>query len=543
LLLASTGICGPPLFAAELDDLYSPLLKSKTFLYEGAFDYFTLKEDGRHGGATYDKFYSTPSFYSFTNSLRCLILPFVDVTLCFKEYPGASYKRTTYNPAGTINSVQKYTLESMQDYTLSVRMRKDPAEFYLDMTERREKSSWNWHINPGDPPNYFSYIEVEYRDIVCGLRYLSDGGSAHDTSSLSTVTRPLMEGRQLSVESEWEYRNGALKRNSPYYGYGIYYNYYQKLKQHLASRVTVRYGVTDAAEVTSGISYTFPLEYEYDYITYYASNSTSLVTSGTYVLDNNFSLPIAVRLRPAGNCEALLSSDLHFVHQSLDAVRKNRNNTQSLYSPRSLDYFNIEPAAKISCFYDAGKDITPDDFTSLTKRLLMSRQCLMEFHYRRDITLLRKNADNGPLNLIDPYDLFTYPVDYFLAGSEYSTFFVENNSAYAASVKAQNYDLFGVNVVYGLTDMINVGFGCGYRSGSAFHHLSLPDLQTRVYKIKGYCYLDPSADVRLTKNSMLSFKMHYVPQYITFMQHSGYPREFKSKTAYMNVSAALKALF
>jgi len=265
---------------------------------------------------------------------------------------------------------------------------------------------------------------------------------------------------QFNLEAEWKYRTGTLKRNNPYYGYGIYYNYYHKLKPHLASKVTFRYGLTDKAEVASGVFYTFPIEYEYDYIAYYASDSTSLATSGTYVLDNNFYVPLALQMRPFRNLEISASSDFEFIHQSLDSSVKNRNNKVNIYPSRSLDYFNVQPALKVAYLYDAGKDIVRGEFNALTKRLLMGRQFLMEFKYRRDVSCLRKNGDNGVLNLIDPYDPFLYPVDYFAAGTEYSIFFAGNNSTYAGNVRPQNYDVFGANLALGLTDEINAGMGC-----------------------------------------------------------------------------------
>ncbi|MDD5438974.1 MAG: hypothetical protein PHS37_02170 [Candidatus Omnitrophica bacterium] len=529
--------------AASPDEIFTPLLKQKTFLYDSGFNYFLLKEDGKHGGATYDKFYSTPYFYSFDNSIRCPVLPSVDVTLGFNESPSATYHRTTYSPSGAINSEQKYTLDYQQDYRVNVKARQGPAEFYLDVLKRREESKWSWHVYPKDVPNYYAYIASHYEDLALGMKYLSPDYTAGDASSLSVITRPLMDSRQFYVESSWEYRSGELKRNNPYYAYNIYYNFYHKLKPVNTPKALFRYGLTDKVEVEAGLAYTFPFEYEYDYIVYYMSGNTSLKTSGTYTLDNNFSVPVALRARPVRNLELGMSSDLSFAHQSLDSSTKNTNDSLRVNASRSLDFFGIRPAAQLTYLYDAGKDTPRDDFSSVTKRLLMKNQCLLELRYLRDIVALRKNSDNGPLNLIDPYNIFLYPVDYFTAGTEYSTFFVGDVSTYAADVKAQNYNIFGIRVSYGITDAVNVGFGCGYRSGSAFHHLSMYDMQTRAYKIKGYCYIDPSADVRLTRNSMLSFTMHYVPQYVTFMQNTGYPKEFKSETTYLDLSANIRILF
>ena len=68
-------------------------------------------------------------------------------------------------------------------------------------------------------------------------------------------------------------------------------------------------------------------------------------------------------------------------------------------------------------------------------------------------------------------------------------------------------------------------------------------MANRLYKFKGYYYIDPFADIRLTKNCMISFKAHCVPQYVTFLEKSDNPKEFKSKTKYLDLLTSLKILF
>jgi hypothetical protein len=151
--------------------------------------------------------------------------------------------------------------------------------------------------------------------------------------------------------------------------------------------------------------------------------------------------------------------------------------------------------------------------------------------------------DDNPQNLIDPDNAFLYPLDYFVSGSEYATFFAGNTTNFAANVRPQNFQLVNVNFVYGLSDSVNFGLGYGFHSGSSLHHFTVFDMTSRFYRFKPYHFFDSLIDWRISKGSLLSFGAHFVPEYMTFMENSGYTKEFRSKTRYIDVSVSLKMLF
>ena len=59
--------------------------------------------------------------------------------------------------------------------------------------------------------------------------------------------------------------------------------------------------------------------------------------------------------------------------------------------------------------------------------------------FQRDITSLDKADNNNAQNVIDPYNLFLYPLDSFASGSEAGSFFLGNKTTRVAEVQPQNY--------------------------------------------------------------------------------------------------------
>ena len=169
-------------------------------------------------------------------------------------------------------------------------------------------------------------------------------------------------------------------------------------------------------------------------------------------------------------------------------------------------------------------------------------QWLAECRYIQDITHLSKEPDNRDQNIIDPYNVFLYPLDFFVSGSEYATFLIGNASSPAANIQPQNYLLFKANLTYGLTDNFNLGIGGGYRSNSSLQHFSLPDLRRHSLEFKPYYFIDSLCDWRLTKNSLLSVKAHVVPDYTTIDDRTGDPKEYESKNNYFDIVISLKFL-
>jgi len=531
-----------PLYSADLDDIYKPLIKKNRVLYKGEFDYFQLEEDGIHGSALYDEFYSTPRIFTFANALRFALFPFIDVTLGLNEALPSSYKRFTYDPGDVLASVQRYQIDSFEDYNVDVRMRGKPIELRVAFSEKRQKADWRWGPDPNMPPTYFSYIRTHYEELDAEARYLSDPESSKDKSALSQIDRPLMDKDQVNLEAGLGYRAGELNRNSPYYIFNRYYNFRHSLKPHLIPKVVIRYGACEDLELEGGLVYTTPIVYEYDYKQFF-SNGTNSITSGVYTIDNNFYAPLAVRARFYDDFEAMLSSDFRFTNQSIDYLKKNPNGTDTLYPSLGMAYFNMQPALRLTYVYDANKQIVKDELSSISKTLLLKNQFLLEGKYLRDITYLNKFLDDGCQNISDPYNVFLYPLDYFVSGTEYATFYAGNTSNFEANVLPQNYHRVNFKFVYGLSDTVNVGLGYGFQSHSTLHHFTLYDLTNRFYKFNAYHFFDPEADWKITKDSMLSFKAHIVPRYLTYMENNGNPKEFREKTKYINMSVALKMLF
>ena len=529
-----------PCYAANLDDLYKPILKDNRYLYEGNFYYFREREKGVHGEIEYDEFDSSVYFYHLNNSLRYSPTPCLELAIGIKETFPATYERLTYDASGNLTTTQDYDLDYFRDYKLNIRMRSQNVELFLDILEKRQKSHWNYASLP-NPPNYFSYIQTHYEDIDLGLRYLSEIQDPVHKTNLSKLRRPLLQDNQTNIEAELEYKNGKLKRTSHYNVNGRQiYNFSHNLKPHLSNKIILRYGLDNNLELESGIFYTTPFKYEYGYRLFYPDGTSNFIT-GEYKLKHNFYFPFNLRYRLKDNVAFSLSSDFNFINQRLDYWQKNKDDTITSYPTKKLNYYNTKPTLRLTYLYDEDKDIKDDEFSSLTKKMLLKNQFLIEFLYQRDITHLSKNLSNGPQNIIDPYNVFLYPLEYFVVGSEYAAFFCGNTSRFATNVMPQNYNLLQTNFIYGLSDSINLGLIFGYRSGSRLHHFTLNDLARRAYKFRYNLFFDFLFDWRLTKNSLLSLTTHFVPNYTTLFE--GYSEEFKSKNKYLGVSLNIQILF
>ncbi|UCC94867.1 MAG: hypothetical protein JSW40_08655, partial [Candidatus Omnitrophota bacterium] len=206
-------------------------------------------------------------------------------------------------------------------------------------------------------------------------------------------------------------------------------------------------------------------------------------------------------------------------------------------------YYNTKPTLRLAYLYDNGARGEQDSFSRLTKELLLQNQWLVEFQYQKDITSLDKNSSNGPQNIIDPYNVFSYPLDYFVEGSEYAVAFAGSHSSFATNVVPQNYHLLQTVFTYGITDTLNIALTAGYRSENSLHHFTLNDLRSRFYTFKPYYYFDVASDWRITENSLLSFQSHFVPRYETILEYQGDPESYQSRNRYFEIQLAFKVLF
>lgn len=535
-------LCG----AASLDEIYSPLLKKGDLLYETGFDYFRMEEKGRHAAPVYDDFASRPSFYLIQNLLNFTLIDNLEFSLGSREAIPATYGRSIYDNADNLSAIQEYDINYFRDYILGLRLRQEPIEFYLDILEKTQKDDWRAFTYPG-PANYFSYIRAHYEDFSAGARYLSKKSPEEERSGLSLLTRPLLALRQLLVEARLRYRKGVLRMNANNYVFSTFTNFYQRIDQHFSPGFTFGYGLNKALEFEAGVIYTTPFKYHYEYRETVAAGTNWL--KGAYKIHRQFQIPLSLRYRPKENVEFRMASDLNFTEQRLDYFTRQTTGAITNYPSRELSYFNTQPSLDFTYLYENDKKVNHDEFSQLAKRLLSQGQFLVELEYLKDITSLDKSPGNASQNRIDPYSLFMYPLDFFVAGSEYAAFYTGNSSKAAANVLLQDYYLFKITFNYGLTDRLNAGLRFGYHSASRLHHFTLGnpnqvyDLKARYYQFKPYSFIDLLADWRLTENSLLTFACHIVPEYNTLLKIDGLSKEFTENTKYFDLALRLKILF
>jgi len=530
--------------ASNLDDIYTPLVAKDKYLYQAKITNFDMVENGSHGSASFSDFDSNPSLVSAFHSLRFSPVSGLELEAGYEHFFPREYTRSTFDgPTPSLDTVQDYTLHFFQDYFFKLRYRKDVFETYIQFQEKRQKAKTDAVLLLNNTVS-FDDINAHYEDLNFGVRYLSEEKVSQTKSSYFQITRPLLADRQINLEMNVGFKNGKVKNVSDIYlGSTLFIrNYFHQLRPHFIPSVLLRYGINDYLELESGFSYTSPFKYNYEYKQFNPTNENFI--TGTYNIENNLKVPLQLTYQPADyNISVMFSADFHYIKQRLDSWEKEVDNSITLYDVRKLRYFNTKPTLKLSYFHDADKKMSKDEFSSLTKQLLRRKQVLMSFQYQKDITSLLKADGNGALNVIDPYNVFLYPLDLFVSGSEYGPFFLGNKTTRAASVQPQNYYLLETSLMYGVRDYLNVGLEVGYRSANSLHHFTVHDLTDRFYRFEPYYYFNFLADWQVKKNSLLSLKVHYVPQYKTFLETSIHPKQFEAETRYYEISLAWKILF
>lgn len=533
------------LFGADLDDLYKPLLRKKRFLYEGKARSYFKKENGIHGRGTFGKFDASPWFFKSENVLQFAPLDFLNIGLIMDETFPAKYERTTHDLGGTIATRQEYRLNYFRTYGAILRARMEPVEFYFYYKKNWQRSRTTSTPEPS-PMNFFTYTKASFDEAKAEMRYISPSGSSEGPkSNLSKIKQPLLEKNQVSMRGGVGYRSGSLGMRTEFMilpAGNFRIRHFQRLMAHFEPQFVLKFGLLDNLELESGLAYTTPFQYRYEF-KQFSPAGTSLLITGKYRWEDNFYIPTALRYRYRKNIELKLSSDFHTIKQRMEYSQKNVNNTLTLFPDRELRYYNIQPLAELTYLYSAGRTIEEDEFQLLTKKLLRKNQWLFEAQYKRDITYLSKRANNGPLNIIDPYNIFLYPLDFYVAGTEHAVFLTGNASATATNVIPQNYHQIKLGATHGLTDYLNLGIIGGYRMTSALAHFTLPDQRRRSFKFKPYCFFDTLVDWRLTKKAILSFQSHIVPNHETLYTRQGDVREYKSEDSYFDFILSLKALF
>jgi len=541
----------PQLFAADFNGLYQPLLKKGEYLLSEEFEFFKLKEKSLHGSTTYESVSSSPGFYTLDTSLKALLLNNLEGELLFNTGIPSEYCRKTDNQAGGLGVVQDYHINYLRDYGLNLRLRKEPFEAYLSVLELTQEDDWRSAPYP-DAADYFTYTLAHFENFRLGMRFLTNEDKKNERKGLALLNRPLLEKNQVNLEAEIGYKGGSVRRNSFYYsgGSSLSYNYHHRLEHHFIPKINAAYGIGDNLELRSGLSFTSPYKYYFEFKRMGSTSTRALRAS--YLLDRNFEIPLSLRLRPKDNLEFLFSSEFSFTRQRLDYWIKEASGAITGYESKELDYFNTRPSLTLNYFYDARKEIKVDNFSLLSKTLLSRGQFLLGLTFQKDFTHLNKNNANGPQNIIEPYSIFLYPLDNFVAGSEYAAFFTGNTSSSAADVRPQNFYLYRISFNYGLTDRLNAEVRMGYHSSSRLHHFTLGnhtvtpspyDLRSRFYLFKPFYCFDLITQYRMTKNSIVSLGWHYVPEFTTIIDIQDLSEEFKDTNRYHQVSLAVKILF
>lgn len=528
-----------PARASDFNQLYSPLISPGQWLYTSKFNYFTMWEKGHHGSASFDAFYSNPNYYSITNAIRFSPALNWDVQFSYEHTLPANYIRITENSSNVVTSNQRYFLENGGNYTFNLRYRGKQSEYYLDFLEKRYKTSWNFASNQITTPIFFNYFHSHYEDLKVGARMLSKISAGKE----SLFDRPLVDDNQLNTEWEVGYKNGRLDRTGTFYiGNDQNRAYYQTTRPHYLPKVNVRYGLSSDFEIESGFTYATPYKHTFTFNQYRNLGATYFL-NGTFNLDENVEVPVKLRYRPSENMEFLAGFDYHYLNQSFESWEKTEANVFTQFPTKKLSYYNWVPELELNYIATPENRKEMKEIESITKELLEKKQWALSFKILQDITILGKNDANGPLNVADPYNIYLYPVENFVAGSQYSAFFTGNVASNTSNVSAQNYLELAVEARRGMTENWEVGFKSGYRGPSLVHQYAIGDKSDRYLSFKSFYYMNLSTDLIVKKDNMFSFQVQMVPDYDTVLKSSAAPKLFKEDTKYLEASLTFKKLF
>jgi len=507
---------------------------------------FYMSEAADHASASYEAVDAAPEFVIVDTQLKLGLADGVEMTLGYAQAVPTDYRREIFTPAGGMSVTQDYELNSMRDFMLAGRLRRGPFEPYFSYAQGRQKAS-GYAASYPDLRSYFSYIRTRFEEGRVGVRTVSDPGVGA-LSNLALLEGALLDAGQFDIDAGLGYDGGKLRRNVAIYFGGalISDTMYHDLEDHFTPGVRVSYGLDEGLEATIGVTYAPPYDYAYEYR---RNNVSGLaITHGDYETRHELDLPIGLRYRPAENMEVSFTSDIKYAQQRLNYWQQATTGVVTIYPARKLKYLNTQPTVTLTYLFEQGREIARDAFSKLAGTLLAKGQCLLKFVFQRDVTMLDKSAGNGAQNKIDPYSVFQDPLDYYVAGSEYGTYFTGNTSSSATNVAPQNYGLFKFDALYGITDDVSAGIVVGYRTSSRFHHFTVGsssayDLQPRSYQLKPYWFFGIPCRWRPTENSLVTLDWHYVPRYRSTVGVSGQAENFEAKTDYHSVAVRVQVLF
>lgn len=529
-----------------LDELYKPFVPKGKFLSSTEYDYFYSQAYGTHGAANYGRVVNGADFYSLKESVKFSPLSNLEIGLGYGRVLPFSFRRDAYYPAtDAVRISSDNKTNYLNDYIFTARARLQSVELYLDALEKKQRGKRNAYSDDSPHLDYFNYY-TDYYDIKAGFRYVSDPQAIAGESNLSKITEPLLAQKQLNVEAEIGYKKGKAKTTINYYGASYDNGSYYTAVSHFIPKVQLRYGLLNDLEVESGLYYVTPYKYDYKVSTYFI-DGTYTVTNAAYRLKNNFTVPFGLYWRPIGNTEISFLSDFNYAEQNIDYYSRARTGVATDYPLKKLAYFNTDPTLHFTYLNDKGKVIEKDEFSSLTKTLLLQNQYKIDLEFKKDITHLKKGSTGGTQNIVDPYNVFMWPLEESVTDTEYAAMYAGNATHFATNISAQNYYQLKGSLLYGITDKINMGLTLGYHSSSALHYFDIPGLRNNRYKFKPYYFIDSSFDWHITKNSMLSFDSHFVPRYTVFRDYNdpsgSYPKTAKGESRYYTLSLDYEIMF
>ena len=534
-------------FAGQLDELYAPLVEKGRVYSRSAFSFFSLIEEGIHGHMSFAEFESEPDYQTLRETLTFSPLEKWEVRIGYGKDFNADYSRPTYNPSGNISFYNKHDLDFLHHFDFGLRRRFDRSELYVEGYGNKGKSSWN--SAPGFvEPDFFTTIRSHYENTKLGWRFISDSEDKAALTDLSYLTRSLLHQGQLNLESSIEYKRGKVWRHNKFYGTSpaTLRNYTHDLQPHFIPNFGLKYGINDKTELISGLTYELPHRFKYEFQQFNPSGTTNFIIAN-YKVEKKVSVPLGVMFRPLANLEIALSSDTVYGAQRLEGYEKEPiPDSTTVFPKKRLRYVQTKPTLDLTYLLNPKEGKEKSDINQYTIRLLDRNQLLVKMKYFRDITHLRKNASNGAVNILDAETIFKYPLDNFLAGSEYAAFLTGNSSSTTPDVFPQNFHRAELNFNYGLGSTFNVGIGGGFQSRSGVHqHVFSNDISSRQFQFEPYNFYNVTADWQFSKNSLLTFRLHYVPQYKTFMitDVPAHIKSFEVATEYVKTEAAFHFLF
>ena len=506
-----------------------------------------MNEEGFHGSTSFSDFRSDPRLLALKHSLRFSPLNRWEVEAGYGQHLPQSYTRQTNDgPTAALDTEQKYYLNHLQDYFLNVRHRRENGEAYFSFKEKRQKAKSDAVLLLNSTVS-FDDINAHFEDMALGWRVLTREDEARTQKKYLDIVYPQLSGGQTHFDFRTGFKKGKMKNSSDIYVSGGLFviNYTHELRTHFLPGVLAKYGLSDKLEIGSGITYTTPFKYVYEFERLDSDGDTNLIRA-SYSTDIQLAVPVNVLYRPADNMAVKISTDFQFTDQRLDYHQRQVDTgvvTTTNFNARKLKAYNVKPTIELSYLFGEDSEGEAEPFQQLAKPLLKHRQTLIKARFLRDITHLNKAAANGTHNVIDPNNVFLYPLDLFVSGSEYGSFFLGNKTTRAAESPQQNYYELDLGFLYGIRDNLNAGLSVGYHSESTLHHFTLHDLANRFYRFEPYNYFDFLVDWKVKDNNMLTLQVHYVPQYQTNLESSAQDEAFEVETRYYAASITWKVLF